>query len=131
MIKKWRSAESYLGNTKQARINQRANLIPGNSWQKRRIKELRLGCFWEIIPLKNRQEIFKAFENKRGFEEIKNMPKEELKGRDYLNGWWGELALESKISIYKKVMSGLTKESRSEIYRDMEKCLKGKLEKGI
>jgi len=37
----------------------------------------------------------------------------------------------SKISIYKKAMSGLTKESRSEIFKDMEECLKKKLEKGI
>ncbi|MBA7519436.1 hypothetical protein ES705_11514 [subsurface metagenome] len=128
MFKKWRSAESYLGNTKQARINQRANLIPGNSWQKRRTKELRLGCWWELSTLKDKQSIFEEYENKRIYKDI---PKEELKGRDYLNGWWGELVLERKISIYKEAMSGLTKESRSEIYKDIEKCLKEKLEKGI
>jgi len=129
MAKKWRSAESYLGNTAEARRNQRANLIPGNPWQKRRTKELRLDCFWEIIPLKNRQEIFEAYENKRSYEDIPK--KEELKDRGYLNNWWGELALESKISIYKEAIAGLTKESRSEIYKDIEECLKKKLEKGI
>ena len=125
---KFRSAQSYCGNTAEARKRQRANLIPGNSWQKRRTKELRLDCFWEIIPLKNRQEIFEAFENKGSY---KSMPKEELKNEIYLNNWWGELALESKISICKEAMSGLTKEARSEIYKDVEKCLKKKLEKGI
>ena len=128
MIKKWRSAESYLGNTKQARINQRANLIPGNSWQKRRTKELKLGCWWELSTLKDKQSIFEVYENKRSY---KNIPKEELRSGDYLNNWWSELVLESKISIYKKIMSGLTKESRAEIFKDMEKCLKEKLEKGI
>ncbi|GAI76606.1 unnamed protein product, partial [marine sediment metagenome] len=114
MIKK-RSKESYYGNTPEARRRQRANLIPGYSWDKRNRKKLRLDCWWELSALKDKQSIFEAYENKRSYEDI---PKEELKGRDYLNGWWGELALESRISIYKEVISGLTKESRPEIYKD-------------
>ncbi|GAI72073.1 unnamed protein product [marine sediment metagenome] len=127
MIKK-RSKESYYGNTPEARRRQRANLIPGYSWDKRNRKKLRLDHWWELSALKDKQSIFEAYENKRSYEDI---PKEGLKGRDYLNNWWGELALESKISIYKKAMSGLTKESRLEIYKDMGECLKKKLEKGI
>ncbi|MBA7590079.1 hypothetical protein ES708_32181 [subsurface metagenome] len=59
------------------------------------------------------------------------MPEKELKGEDYINNWWRDLSLESKISIYKKRISGLTKEARAEIFKDMEECLKAKLRKGI
>ena len=128
MAKKFRNAQSYYGNTAEARKRQRANLIPGNPWQKRKTKELRLNCWWELSALKDKRFIFEKYENDR---DSKSMPKEELKNEIYLNNWWRELVLERKISIYKEIMSGLTKESRSEIFKDMEKCLKKKLEKGI
>ena len=127
MIKK-RSKGSYYGNTEEARKMQRSNLIPGGKDERRKIQGARYDCWWELSALRDKQSIFEVYENKRSY---KNVPEEELKDRDYLNGWWGELALESKISIYKKMMSGLTEESRSEIFKDMEKCLKDKLEKGI
>ena len=127
MIKK-RSKGSYYGNTAEARKMQRSNLIPGGKDERRKIQGARYDCWWELSALKDKQSIFKTYKNDRASKDI---PKEELKGEDYLNNWWRELVLESKISIYKKAMSGLTKESRSEIFKDMEKCLKGKLERGI
>ena len=127
MIKK-RSKESYHGNTPEARRMQRYNLIPGDQKRRRKIQGARYDCWWELSALKNNQSIFEAYENDRDYKDV---PKEELKSGDYLNNWWGELVLESKISIYKKIMSRLTKESRSEIFKDMEKCLKEKLKKGI
>jgi hypothetical protein len=127
MIKK-RSKGSYYGNTAEARKMQRSNLIPGGKDERRKIQGARYDCWWELSALKDKQSIFKTYKNDRASKDI---PKEKLKGEDYLNNWWRELILESKISIYKKAMSGLTKESRSEIFKDMEKCLKGKLERGI
>ncbi len=127
MVKK-RSAESYTGNTVEARKMQKSNLIPGGKDERKKIQGARYDCWWEPSALKDKQSIFEAYENKRNYKDI---PKEELRSGDYLNNWWGEMALESKISIYKEAMSGLTKESRSEIFKDMEKCLKKKLEKGI
>ncbi|MBA7582254.1 hypothetical protein ES695_07870 [Candidatus Atribacteria bacterium 1244-E10-H5-B2] len=128
MARKKRSKESYYGNAPEARRMQRANLIPGDQKRRRKIQGARYDCWWELSAIKDKQLIFEAYENDRDYKDV---PEEELKGRDYLNNWWSELVLESKISIYKKVMSGLTKESRSEIFKDMEKCLKGKLERGI
>jgi hypothetical protein len=127
MIKK-RSKGSYYGNTEEARKMQRANLIPGGKDERRKIQGARYDCWWELSTLRDKQSIFKTYKNDRASKDI---PKEELRSGDYLNNWWSELVLESKISIYKKVMSGLTEESRSGIYKDMEKCLKDKLEKGI
>ena len=127
MIKK-RSKGSYYGNTAEARKMQRSNLIPGGKDERRKIQGARYDCWWELSALKDKQSIFKTYKNDRASKDI---PKEKLKGEDYLNNWWRELILESKISIYKKAMSGLTKESRSEIFKDMEECLKKKLEKGI
>ncbi|MBA7527091.1 hypothetical protein ES705_19265 [subsurface metagenome] len=128
MARKKRSKGSYYGNTSEARKMQKSNLIPGGKDERRKIQGARYDCWWELSALKDKQSIFEVYENKRSY---KNIPKEELKGRDYLNNWWRDLSLESKISIYKEAMSGLTKESRAEIYKDMEKCLKEKLEKGI
>jgi len=128
MVKKWRSAESYLGNTAEARKMQKSNLIPGGKDERRKIQGARYDCWWELSVLRDKQSILKAYKNDRA---SKDVPEEELKREDYLNNWWRGLSLESKISIYKKVMSGLTKEKRSEIFKDVEKCLKEKLEKGI
>ncbi|MBA7589657.1 hypothetical protein ES708_31746 [subsurface metagenome] len=127
MVKK-RSAESYTGNTAEARKMQRANLIPGDQKRRRKIRGARYDCWWELSALKNKRFIFEKYENNRDYKDV---PKEELKGEDYLNNWWRDLSLERKISIYKEAMSVPTKESRSEIYKDMEKCLRKKLEKGI
>jgi len=127
MIKK-RSKESYCGNTAEARKMQRSNLIPGDQKRRRKIQGARYDCWWELSALRDKQSILKTYKNDRASKDI---PKEELKGEDYLNNWWRDLSLERKISIYKKVMSGHTEESRSEIYKDMEECLKEKLEKGI
>ena len=127
MIKK-RSKESYYGNTPEARRRQRANLIGGDKDRRRKIQGARYACWWELSALKDKRFIFEKYENDR---DSKSMPKEELKNEIYLNNWWRELVLERKVSIYKEAMSGLTKESRSEIFKDMEKCLKKKLEKGI
>ena len=128
MARKKRSKESYHGNTPEARRMQKDNLIPGDQKRRRKIQGARYDCWWEPSALKDKQSIFEKYENDR---DSKDVPKEELKGEDYLNNWWGDLVLESKISIYKKIMSRLTKESRSEIFKDMEKCLREKLEKGI
>ncbi|MBA7481952.1 hypothetical protein ES707_17432 [subsurface metagenome] len=127
MIKK-RSKESYYGNTAKARKMQRSNLIPGGKDERRKIQGAKYDCWWELSTLRDKQSILKTYKNDRA---SKDVPEEELKGEDYLNNWWGELALENKISIYKKVISGLTKESRPEIFKDMEKCLKEKLKNGI
>ncbi len=127
MVKK-RSAESYTGNTAEARKMQRANLIPGDQKRRRKIRGARYDCWWELSALKNKRFIFEKYENNRDYKDV---PKEELKGEDYLNNWWRDLSLERKISIYKEAMSVPTKESRSEIYKDMEKCLRKKLEKGV
>ncbi len=128
MARKKKSKESYYGNTPEARRMQRANLIPGDQKRRRKIQGARYNCWWELSALKDKRFIFEKYENDR---DSKSMPKEELKNEIYLNNWWRELVLERKISIYKEIMSGLTKEARSEIYKDVEKCLKGKLEKGI
>jgi len=128
MARKKRSKESYYGNTPEARRRQRSNLIGGDKNRRRKIQGVRYDCWWEPSALKNKQSIFEAYENKRSYKDV---DKKRLKDEDYLNNWWVELAPESKISIYKKTMSGLTKESRSEIFKDMEKCLKEKLGKGI
>ncbi len=127
MVKK-RSAESYTGNTAEARKMQRSNLIPGSKDERRKIRGARYDCWWELSAPRDKQSIFKTYKNNR---DLKDVPEEELRSEDYLNNWWRELSLKSKMSIYKKRMSGLTKESRSEIFKDMEECLKKKLEKGI
>ena len=124
---KWRSTESYLGNTAEARERQRANLIPGNSWYRRRTKGLRLDCFWGVMPLKDRQDIFEAFENRKDLKEIDNMPEEELKDKKYLAEWWSKQELEDKKFIYKNEMTTLAKESVSWLLKGIEKCLKKKL----
>ncbi|RXG65863.1 hypothetical protein ES695_05800, partial [Candidatus Atribacteria bacterium 1244-E10-H5-B2] len=118
MIKK-RSKKSYCGNTAEARKMQRSNLIPGSQNERRKIQGARYDCWWEPSALRDKQSIFEAYKNKRSYEDI---PKEELKSEDYLNSWWRGLSLKSKISIYKKAISRLSKESRSGIYRDMEEC---------
>ena len=83
---KFRNVLSYHGNSPEMIKHQRDNLIPGNAWQKRRTKELRLNCWWEYGELGDKQRIFEGYENKR---DLKDIPKEELKNEEYLNNWCG------------------------------------------
>ncbi|MBA7480867.1 hypothetical protein ES707_16330 [subsurface metagenome] len=124
MAKKWRSAESYYGNTAEARKRQRANLIPGNSWDKRHRKKLRLDCWWEVMPLGNIQEIYEMYVNKRVIEDT---PKEEIKDEKYLDEWWEELTIEDKEWIYKWDMKAYPKEIQSKILKDIYKLLEKKI----
>ena len=57
---KFRNALSYYGNSPEMIKHQRDNLIPGNAWQKRRTKELRLNCWWEYGELGDKQRIFEG-----------------------------------------------------------------------
>ena len=124
MAKKFRNAQSYYGNTAEARRNQRANLIPGNSWQKREIKKLRLDCFWGYGELEGKLMIYEHFENER---DIKDVPKKELKDEKYLDSWWDNLDLEGKKLINKEVMSWQKPEFKSKHLKYMQKCLKKEL----
>ena len=124
MAKKFRSAESYLGNTAEARRRQRSNLVGGNIYRKRQVSELRFDCFFEVMSLENEQEIYENHKNKRG---LKDTPKEELKDEEFLNTWWAGLEFEEKKYIYKNDMAGYDKKTRNCIFNDMGKCLKEKL----
>ncbi|MBA7581046.1 hypothetical protein ES708_22945 [subsurface metagenome] len=106
MAGKYRSTESYLGNTTKARERQRANLISGGGWQKRRMQEMRYDCWWGLISLETIQFIYEACENER---DIKDLPKGELKSGEYLNNWWAELDIKDKKFIYKNDMEEYTK----------------------
>ena len=125
MARKFRSAESYLGNTAEARKRQRLNLIPGNRYQKMRTKELRLNCWWEVLPLGNAQDIYENYQNKR---DIKDVPKSELKDDEFLNKWWEEeLTIENKEFIIKCMKGTWRKEDEETQKKEMYKCLKEKL----
>jgi len=127
---KFRRAESYYGRTKQAKKNQRGNLIPGGSWQKKRTEELRLKCWWEGADLESKQFMFEVYENNRDSEDI---PKGELKDEKFLNDWWDNLELgdrhkyEGKKFIYWSMMDPLTPEEKSPILKNTQECLKEKL----
>lgn len=123
---KFRSAESYLGNTAEARRRQRSNLVGGNIYRKRKVSELRFNCWWEVMPLENTQDIYEICENKRSLEDT---PKEELKDEEFLNTWWNKLDFEEKKYIYKNDIVAYDKKTRNWIFNDMEKCLKKKLKK--
>ena len=88
MAKKYRSAESYHGNTAEAKKNQRSNLIPGNIYRKRHVSELRLNCWWKCLPAPDIQSAYQAYENKRFGEDT---PKKEWKSEKFLNEWWNNL----------------------------------------
>ena len=152
-MNKKRNKSSYIGNTKEARKRQLANLISGGDmYNRRRVQEARLGCFWEIIPLANRQEIFEVRVNDRcisnyakkdpqflklvefakgeGWEYV-DIPKEELKDEKYLADWWDRQELGEKKFIYKNEITALARDTVSWILKDMEKCLKKKIRKGL
>lgn len=127
---KFRRAESYYGRTKQAKKNQRGNLIPGGSWQKKRTEELRLECWWEGADLDSKQFMFEGYENNRDPEDI---PKKKLKDEKFLNNWWDSLELgnkregEGKKWIYWWVMNWLEQELKTPILKHTQECLKEKL----
>ncbi len=124
MGKKFRNAQSYYGNSEQARKNQRSNLTPGNSWQKREIKRLRLDCFWEYGELEDKQMIYENFENER---DIGNVPKRELKQERYIDDWWLGLEPEVKEDIIKKILSWQDQKFRTRHFKRINKCLEKKL----
>ena len=80
--KRIRTKSSYYGNTIEAQKAQRLNLTPGNAWDKRNRKELKLNCWWWTMPLGNCQDIYELCENKRTIEDT---PKGELKDEKYLD----------------------------------------------
>lgn len=124
MGRKFRSAESYYGNSEQAKRNQRANLTPGNSWQKRRTKELRIDCFWSFQDLEDKQMTYEYFENKRMRGDV---PKRELKHEKYINNWWDKLEIEVKEDIILKILSWQTQKFRTRHFKRLNKCLEKKL----
>ena len=98
-----RSAESYTGNTEEAKKRQRANLIPGNVWAKKHRKELRLNCWWWTISLIDMQYIYEVYVNDRLSYDVL---KEELKSEDFLDDeWWEKLTIENKEYIVKWMRS--------------------------
>ncbi len=125
MVKrKFRSAESYYGNTEQARKNQRSNISPGNTWQKRKIGQLRIRLFWEDGGLELKQVIYEQFENERAIEGV---PKRELKHEKFLDDWWDRKDLEEKKSISKEVLSWQTQKFRTGFFKRMNRYLKEEL----
>ncbi|GAI59623.1 unnamed protein product, partial [marine sediment metagenome] len=121
---KFRSAESYLGNSPQAKRNQRANLTPGNTWQKRRTKELRIDCYWSFGDLEDKQMTYEEFENERGAD---NVPKRELKHEKYIDNWWDNLEIEVKEDIIKQILSWQTPKWKTRYFKRMNKYLEKKL----
>lgn len=124
MARKFRSAESYYGNTAGAKKNQRGNLIPGNTWQKRRTQKLRLDCWWECAELKSKQFVFEPYENNRNVEDV---PEKEMKSEKWLDAWWAELDLKAKKFIYWAIMDPLSKEEKAPILENTRNCLETKL----
>ncbi|MBA7525040.1 hypothetical protein ES705_17187 [subsurface metagenome] len=121
---KFRNAQSYYGNSEQARRNQRANLTPGNTWQKGQIKQIRIRLFWEDCDLESKQMFYEEFENGR---DINNVPKRKLKQEKYINNWWDNLEIEFKKDIIKKILSRQTQKFRTRLFKRINKCLKKEL----
>jgi len=123
MAKK-RSAESYTGNTPEAKINQRRNLIPGNAFNKRRTRVMKLDCWWEGADLESKQFIFEGWEKRRDIEKV---PKDELLEERELDIWWRKIDIELKKAIHNSIMQGLDKGQRTRILDNVDECLKEKL----
>jgi len=121
---KFRSAESYYGNSEQAKKNQRANLTPGNTWQKRKTKQLRIDCWWGFGDLEDKQRTYENFANERNFSDV---PKRELKHEKYIDDWWERLELEVKEDIIKEILSWQDQKFRTRHFRRINKCLEKKL----
>jgi len=125
MGKKFRSAESYYGNTPEARANQRANISPGNTSQKRKIGQLRIKLFWEYGDLESRRRIYEHFENGRVIEDV---PKRELRGEKHINNWWDSLSLEEKKPIRREVLRWQTQKFRTRFFKNINRYLKEELD---
>ena len=124
MGRKFRNAQSYYGNSEQARLNQRSNLTPGNSWQKRKISLYRIDCFWSFQGIEDKQMSYEYFENERMGRDV---PKRELKGEKYIDNWWDNLEIEVRKDIIKKVLSWQIPKFRTWYFKRMNKCLKKRL----
>jgi len=124
MVKK-RSAESYTGNTPEAKKRQRANLVPGNAWDKRRRKELKLNCWWWTLPLGNIQDIYEMWTNERGIEDT---PKDELRDEEFLDVWWENLELGKKEFIVKNCEGTYRAEDEEKHKKLIDKLLEEQIE---
>jgi len=140
--KRKRTKSSYYGNTPEMISHQRMNITPGNSWDKRHRKELKFDCWWRVMPLGNMQEVYEDCVNHRiitfHFEDepvdliekydIQDASKLKLKDEEYLDNWWeNDVELEDKKFYYKNQMDAFSKETRSEIFKDMYECLEEKI----
>lgn len=123
--KSTRSAESYTGNTEQAKINQRRNLIPGNAFNKRWIREMKLDCWWEDGDLPSKQFIYEGCEKGRDIDKV---PKDELTDEIEMYSWWRSLDIKNKKSIYDLMMIELSGGQKAQILANIEECVKEKLE---
>jgi len=121
---RYRSAESYHGQTVELKENQRGNLVPGGPWQKRRIKELRLNCWWEGADLESKQFVYEGHINNR---DIKDVPGGELKDEKFLDAWWSKLEFEDKKYLYWAIMNPLSKKEKAHILKNTRECLNEKL----
>ena len=119
-----RTRSSYWGKTKEAIKRQRAGLIPGGEYQKRNVREIRYNCFWELSLLGDKQFIFYG---STGGKEIKDIPKEELKDKKYLNDWWVLLEFEDRKHIYWSMMGPLSQEEKAPILNEIKECMEKKL----
>lgn len=131
--KKKRSKSTYYGKTRESIERQRMNLTPGNTFAKRRKREIRLDCwFKEAFDLEDRQCIYEGFVNDREPAKMTNEEKKELKNEEFLNDWWdSEVELDQKRLIYKEVMGNwFNPKDKEEILKDMYECLKKKIEAG-
>jgi len=125
--KSTRSAESYVGNTPEAKRKQRRNLVPGNTWAKMHRKELRIDCWWWTLPLVDIQCIYEIHINDRVSDDT---PKEELKSEDFLdNVWWDGLKVEQKEKIVKWWDSVFGEEDIKKHRKDQDERLEEEIEK--
>jgi len=122
--KRIRTKSSYYGNTIEAQKAQRLNLTPGNAWDKRNRKELKLDCWWWTFPLGNCQDIYEMYINKRTIEDT---PKGELKDEEYLDDWWEELIIKDKEFIVKACKGTYRDEDEKEHKKDIYEMLEEKI----
>lgn len=126
---KYRNVGSYYGRTEQAKKKQRSNLIPGgNIYQKKKVSEAKINCFWECIAVEDLRWIFEWYVNHRFYKDI---PEGELKSEEFLDNWWKGLDLEDKKTVYKNAMKRMIPEEREHYLKEIEKCLKKKLKNRI
>ncbi|GAJ18103.1 unnamed protein product, partial [marine sediment metagenome] len=99
---------------------QRANLIPGNAWDKKHRKELKLNCWWWTLPLGNMQEIYEGCEKGR---DNRDVAKEELKDEKFLDEWWEGLPVKNKEFIVKNCDGTYRAEDEEDHKKQIDKCL--------